>query len=406
MSAESREEWQEDEVNLLDYWRVLRKRGRMIVGLTFSCVLIAGFLSYFILVKVYESTARIIVPKESSGELERIVVGRLERSTGQLLGRLLPPTERNRDIFIAMLKSGTMARELVERFNLKERYKVAFPEDAVKALQGATEIKVSKEGVISVTVQDKDPRLAADIANAYITLLDRHSARLPGTADAGRQRAFLADELEKTEKALREAEEALRLFQENSKGLVVHEETKATILEAAKLKGQIVAAEAQLEFLGADGTKSIAHLSAQRRQIKRMRRQLAAMQQSQQTSTPLGSTIPGGSRGDFSHPSAQAQELGKESEYLRLMGGVKERETAYQLLIKQYERVKINETGDLPTFLVLDKAITAERNSKPRTTLYMAIAGVLSLFVGIFLAFFLEYLERIRKQEPGKAQAQ
>ena len=123
-------------------------------------------------------------------------------------------------------------------------YKAQYTVDAIKALGGATEIKVSKEGVTSVTVEDKDPKLAADLANAYVTTLDRLLAKL-GTTDASRQRAFITDRLEKTEKALRQAEEALRRFQENNKAIVVQEQAKSAIEEAAKVEGQIVAAEAQ-----------------------------------------------------------------------------------------------------------------------------------------------------------------
>ena len=67
MSPDVREEWQDDEVNLLDYWRVLRRRTRMILGLTFVSVFMAGFYSYFIMTKIYESTASILGPKESGG---------------------------------------------------------------------------------------------------------------------------------------------------------------------------------------------------------------------------------------------------------------------------------------------------------------------------------------------------
>ncbi len=67
MSAESREGWQEDEVNLLAYWQVLKKRSWMILGLTSALMFAVGFYSYFIMIKTYESTATILAPKEASG---------------------------------------------------------------------------------------------------------------------------------------------------------------------------------------------------------------------------------------------------------------------------------------------------------------------------------------------------
>jgi capsule polysaccharide export protein KpsE/RkpR len=163
---------------------------------------------------------------------------------GQFLGGILSTTGSNRDIFVGILKSRTMAQDIVDKFNLKDYYKAQYTVDAIKALEGATEIKVSKEGVTSVTVGDKDPKVAADIANAYVTNLDRLFAIL-GTTDASRQRIFVAERLDKTEKALREAEEALRRFQETNKAIVIQEQLKRALEEAAKVKGQIVAAEAQ-----------------------------------------------------------------------------------------------------------------------------------------------------------------
>ena len=63
MSAETREEWQDDEINLLDCWRVLKRRGWMILGLTIASVFTVGFYSYFIMPKIYESTATILAPR-------------------------------------------------------------------------------------------------------------------------------------------------------------------------------------------------------------------------------------------------------------------------------------------------------------------------------------------------------
>lgn len=406
MSPESAEKWEKDELSLLDYWRVLKKHGWVILGLTLVVTFSTGSYSHFVMPKIYESTVRIIVPKESSAEAERIVAARMTRSTGEFLGRLLPATERSRDILIAMLKSRTIAKDLVDRFNLKEYYKAAFAEDAVKALQAATEVKMSKEGAISVTVEDKDPKLAADIANAYIALMDRRSAKLLGVGDAGRQRVFLTDELEKNEKALRDAEKALRVFQDNNEGIAVQDQRKTTILGAAELKGQIIANEAQLEFLRTQATKNNPNLPAQEQHVEKLKRQMAQIQENRRAQFPPKNANPKSSGGELHAPSVKAPNQEKENEYLRLVGEVKAQETAYQLLTKQYEQAKINESGELAWFLVLDKAVPAERKSKPKTTLNMAIAGTLSLFVGIFLGFFLEYLGRIRKQESAKAQVQ
>jgi uncharacterized protein involved in exopolysaccharide biosynthesis len=398
MSPNERQEWKEVEVSLLEFWRVLRKRGRMILGLTCVSVFVVGFLSYFVMTKIYESTASILAPKESSGGSGSLAGVLAASGAGQFLGGLLPSGGSNRDVFVAILKSRTMAQDLVDRFKLREYYKAQYNQQALRALQGATDVKVSKEGVISVTVVDKDPKLAAEIANAYITNLDRLFARL-GTTDASRQRAFIAERLDKTEKALRQAEEVLRRFQENNKAIVVQEQAKTGIEEAARVKGQIIAAEGQLEFLKTFATESNPQVLAQKRQLEEMKRQLAQMQYGVGMELPSESRNPGQPRKEFHVPFAKVPQVGME--YIRLMRDVKVQETVYNLLTAQYEQAKINEARDMPTVQLLDKAVPAEWKSKPKTVVNMAIAGTISLFIGVFLAFFMEYVERMRKQEAA-----
>jgi uncharacterized protein involved in exopolysaccharide biosynthesis len=70
MSPEMRDEWQDDEINLLDYWRVLWKRKWMIVGLVFVAVFGAGSYSYFVMPKLFESKVRSSVPGNPAGEAQ------------------------------------------------------------------------------------------------------------------------------------------------------------------------------------------------------------------------------------------------------------------------------------------------------------------------------------------------
>lgn len=50
------------------------------------------------------------------------------------------------------------------------------------------------------------------------------------------------------------------------------------------------------------------------------------------------------------------------------------------------------------TIQVVDRAVPAERKSRPKIALNMALAGIMSMFVGLFIAFFQEYI----KKQSGK----
>jgi uncharacterized protein involved in exopolysaccharide biosynthesis len=247
-------------------------------------------------------------------------------------------------------------------------------------------------------VEDKDPKLAADIANTYLTNLDRLFAKL-GTTDASRQRRFVAERLDKTEKGLRQAESTLRSFQEKNKAIVLTEQSKSAIEAAAKVRGQIAAAEVQLEVTRGFATENNPDVLALKRQIGEMKRQLAHMEYGKGLELSPENVDGGQDRPEFQVPFTKVPELGME--LVRLMRELKIQETMFNLLTAQYEQAKISEARDTPNVQVLDRAVPAERKSKPKTVINMAIAGVLGLFAGIFLAFFLEYLARVRRLKPA-----
>ena len=402
MDSRAQHDWLGHDMNLLDCWRAVRKRAWIILAVTFALMFVTGYYSYFIMGKIYESKATILAPKEAGGQGAGLTAALAASPLRQLVEGIAGSPGSNRDAFLSILRSRTVAQSLVDRFNLKAYYHSEFTEDAVKTLQGVTKIELSKEGVISVTVEDRDPKLAADIANAYITDLDRLFAKL-GTGDASRQRAFIAERLEKTERAMRQAEEALRRYQEGNRTVVMEEQARSAIEESAKLKGQIVAAEGQLEFLRTFSTENNPQVVAQKRQVEEMKRQLGQMQYGQGMELPPENRNSGESRKEFQVPFTKVPGMGME--LVRLTRDVKVQEAVYNLLTAQFEQAKINEARDMPTVQPLDRAVPAERKSKPKTILNMAVVGALSLFVGIFLTIFLEYVERLREQVTLKGTA-
>ncbi|MBK8379898.1 MAG: hypothetical protein IPL14_18885 [Nitrospira sp.] len=57
------------------------------------------------------------------------------------------------------------------------------------------------------------------------------------------------------------------------------------------------------------------------------------------------------------------------------------------MLTSQHEQAKITEARDTPTVQVLDPAVPADKQIRPRILLNTAVAGVLgALVIGIFLA--------------------
>ncbi|MGQ0810800.1 MAG: GumC family protein [Nitrospiraceae bacterium] len=383
----------DDEVTLIDYWRVIWKRRRMIGGLFITAVLAAIGIS-FLLPKIYESTATLLPQIESkeAGGLAALLAASGAGNTAQNLGITLPgmPTTPT-DLFVAMLKSRIMADAVIKQFNLMELYDTKTLQEARKVLEGETKVTVSKEKVIKIIVEAKDPKLASDIANFYVSNLDRLNHTL-NVSKAGQNRIFIERRLGETQVSLVKAEEALKEFQTQNKAVAVEAQSKAMIEAAALIQGQITAQEVQLQVMSGYLSSDNPDLSRLRSSIEELKKQLYLMES--------GKGGKGMLPGDRLHP-AMVTVPALALEYGRRMRDLKVQETLFTLLTSQYEQAKLQEARDTPTVQVLDPAIPAEHKSRPIMRLNMIIAGIFALFIGTFLAFFLEYLERIKSRRAA-----
>ena len=89
------------------------------------------------------------------------------------------------DIYLGVLRSRTLNRRLLERFGLQKVYHQADPEKAGRKLTSHTRIALTTEGFVNISVTERDPQLAAQVANGYAEELDQslqinanHGARL------------------------------------------------------------------------------------------------------------------------------------------------------------------------------------------------------------------------------------
>ena len=77
-------------------------------------------------------------------------------------------------LFVGVLQSRTVEDDVINRFGLMKRYSARYVEDARKQLESVTEIKVDdRTGILSISVEDKDPKLAAAMADAYVENLSK-----------------------------------------------------------------------------------------------------------------------------------------------------------------------------------------------------------------------------------------
>ena len=306
----------------------------------------------------------------------------------QNLGLGLPsmPTTPT-DVFVSILKSRVMADDVIAKFSLMDRYREKTMVETRKELEDHLRITVTKEKVIKVAVEDTDPQIAADMANFYVANLDQVN-RTVTVSKAGQNRAFIERRLAETVESMARAEEALRDFQAKNKTVAVEAQAKVMIEAAAILQGQITAQEVQLQVMGSYLSPDNPDLARIRSNVEELKKQLTIM--------GSGKDGKGMVLGDRLHP-AMTSVPDLALQFGRLFRQVKVQETLFTLLTSQHEQAKIAEARDTPTVQVLDPAVPADKRSRPRLLLNLAVAGMLSLVVGVFAAFFLDYRTRVRQ---------
>lgn len=371
---------EEDEINLLELALVIVKRKRLVVGLPLIAALLAIIYS-LTLPNIYTATAKILPPqKEGGGGLSALLsqAGGLAGLAGGL-GGLSGPAE----LYVGILKSRSVGDAVVKRLNLQAIFKSKTAEDARRGLEGAVKIQSGKDGIITITADSKDPKLAAQLANSYVDELARTSVRL-NLSKVGTEKAFLEKRLELVKGDLKTAEENLKSFAQKNQTIQIDSQAKASIEGIAKLKAELVAREVQLESLRSYQTDESPEVKILVSTVAKLRREVGA----HAAASGSGEGIPG---------LGSVPGLGLQ--YARLMRDLKTQEAIYEQLAKQFEVAKLAEAKDSTTIQVLDEAVPPVRKSKPKRSIMVILATVSAFFVGVFGAFILEYLEKLPDED-------
>ncbi len=367
----------DEEINLLDYFSVINRYRGLIITLCVLSVLLAMIVS-LLMPKTYESTVTILSPQGGSsagGSLASLP--ELQSAMGIMgIGQ-----KTSLDVFVAILNSRNMADAVIKRFDLLRVYKVKLIENARLGLKEATKISVGKKNeLLSITIQDTDPERAAGIANFYASNLDL-MAQSMALSQAQQARMFIEKRLKETEVRLREAEERSAGFKTQHELVEISEQAKASIEAAAQIEGEITASDVQLKVMQSYATTEHPDVSKLKLKIEQLRKQAGKMKSGKKS---------------MYIPFSETPRLGLD--LTRLMRDLKIQETVFELLTQQHEHAKISEARDTPSVQILDKAVASAKKCKPKIRVNMMIAGTLSLFIGVFMAFFLEYLKRIKEE--------
>jgi tyrosine-protein kinase Etk/Wzc len=371
---------QEDEISLLDLLILLAKNKKTLL----IWPLVAAVLSIaasFLITVTYQASVRVLPPQQQQSAASMLAsqLGSLAGLAGGAGGLLKNPN----DLYVAMLKSNSIADRMIERFSLAELYEAKFRADARKELLANTSVSAGKDGIMVIDVIDENPKRAADMANAYVEELVALTKRLAIT-EAQQRRLFFEKQLAQAKDSLANAEVALKKVQETTGLIKLDDQAKVVVETVARVRAQIAAKEVQVSVMRSYATEQNPQLKIAQEELGSLRGQLAKLE----SRSPAGHNDKDG----LFMATGKIPEAGLE--YLRRFRDVKYHETIFELMAKQFEIARIDESREGAVIQVVDSAQPPERKFKPKRALIVVLAAVVSLFAAVLWIFIREALHK------------
>lgn len=373
---------------VIEFLSIVTKYRKFISRFVLSATLITIIVA-FLMPKWYKSTASVF-PAEKADLFGLEGISSLAKNLSPAKALLGSNPEADR--YMAILKSATALNAVIQKFDLVHVYDItSYPgEKTVKELLSNTEFTVEQEGNLTVTVYDKDPQRAADMANYFVEMLNKTNTELQ-VQNARGNKEFIEQRYKKNLLDLAAAEDSLKFFQKKYGIIAMPEQTEASIKAAAEITAQLALKEVQMGVLRRTQSADNPTMTAARIEIEEFRNKLSQM-------NGLGANASKDMK--VFVPFSKIPDLGVE--YVRRFRDVEIQYKILQFITPLYEQAKVEEHRQTPSVLVLDQAVPAERKAKPKILLYALMAFVVSSLLCLFGIFAWEGILKLKQSDPER----
>ena len=416
----------EEEIDLRDYLEVIVRRKWIIIGVTLAAVISAGMVSFFVLRPVYQATSILMVSKPKyQVELE------------PKIQTFIPSTELSLETYGNLIKSGNIEQKVIEKLSLNQPPNELTVEDLDKML--SVEI-IKNTNLIKMSLEDNSPRRAMEIVNTWTNLFVKENEGLL-LKEVREAQAFVKRELETSRQELFKAEEKMREFNERNKIDVLEKEIREILNKMvnyesrlADVKMSIKKEEARIEQINAILKKEERFLKLSKSIIEdpflhqlmdrigrdedvlnlrftseelnpvydNLAQELASSMISLHSLKTEKSELEKNIANFKKNLEALKKELAQEKlTQSRLERVVEIARQTFGVLSQKAEEIKISLGATSNTVKVVSLATEPRSPIKPRKGQNILISGVLGLFVGVLVAFFVEYWEESGKKRKG-----
>ena len=344
-------------------------RWRLLLLAFVAAGVLGGAGSYLVTPTFISSTTFLPPQQQQSGASAALAsLGALGSLAGGAAS-LRSPTDQ----YVSLMQSVTVTDQIIDQFKLLDVYEVKFRDAARRLLLRKTQMVVGKkDGLITVSVEDKDPRRAAAIANEFVEQLSHLTGRLAIT-EAQQRRVFFDKQLQQAKTRLVAAQIALQDSGFTAGALKAEPNAAADIY--AKLRAELTTSQVRLETLRGGLSDTAPEVRQQAATVKALEEQL---QKLERTDAPA---------------QGSPDYIGKYREF-------KYQETLFDMMARQYEVARLDESREGAVIQVIDEARPAERKSFPRR-LYFAVGGALAGAIAMALVVVVRAARRRAAAAPN-----
>jgi tyrosine-protein kinase Etk/Wzc len=352
-------------IDLVHLSRTIYRKRRTVVGVALLAGILTGCVS-LLMPNLYTAAGSLLPSQSDSVRTSAsALAGQLSAlGAGSLLGG---GAKSPGDLYVGLLSSRSVADELIAHFNLVKIYRVKHQADARKVLANQSLFEVgAKDSLLTISVTNKDPKLAHDLVQSYMEALHDINSRL-ALRESSQRRLFFEQQLANEKNSLADAEVDLKKVEQRSGIIAPAGQTQEHIQTLAGLRAQAMARHVELASLRESSTEQNPEVVRLNSEIHDLNDQIARLEggpSSPERSGPTG-------------PLATSKIPDVELEYVRAEREVKYHEALFEILSRQYESARIDEAHDAPLLQVIDPASMPEVKTSPHR-LTMVLIGLLA----------------------------
>jgi tyrosine-protein kinase Etk/Wzc len=379
---------EELEIDVLEVMTLLLRGKKTILKFVLVAFALTAFVVYVVMKPTYTAEATFLPPQSAPGS----AITQLASQLGSLgaVGALTGGVKSPGDVYVGILKSRTIAEALIKRFDLQKVYKTKRFSDTAQALKVRSMFAVgTKDTLITISVDDHDPKRAADLANGYLDALYQQNSRLALT-EASQRRLFFEQQLVREKDALADAEVDLKKTEEQTGLISLSGQAQVEIDSIAQTRAQISSREIELGALKQAATGQNPEVIRLQTQIDGLEQQLQRLENGAEA------------RHNINVLPATAKVPALALEYVRKQREVKYRELLFELIAKQYESARLDESREAPVLQVVDRAVVPDKKSGIPRTLILLASCLLGALAGASWIIGKDFLEKLQ-QDPARA---